>query len=70
LSEFDLDGFIGEASDHYAAKHPVTGDNPGRRVDRAFTRLKRDYEVRDRNERRTAPQTFLRESKDIWTPNG
>ncbi len=67
---FDLDGYIGEISDHYAVKHGRKSDDGVARAERAFARAARDHQVRERSQRREAPKLAIREEARIWTPNG
>ena len=66
--EFDLDEFIGQASDHYAEKHGRKQDGPVARIERAFARAAKDQQVKERIERQAKPKMPVRESGEIVLP--
>ena len=70
VTEFDLDGFIGEAADHYALKHPTPGDGAMSRMERAFKRAAHDHQARERIDRQRSPKMPIHDTKQIWTPHG
>ncbi len=60
---FDLDNFIGEVSDVFAAKHPPEGrtdQGSQGRITRAFSRAKKQNGDRDVITRRLAPKIQIK----------
>jgi hypothetical protein len=68
VSEFDLDGFIGEAVEIYAAKHGPNTDGSAARITRAFDRAKHDQQNRERIDRSNSPKMAVREASNIVLP--
>jgi len=65
---FDLDGYIGEVTDHYAVKHGRKSDDGIARAERAFARTAKDFQVRERLQRRETPSLTIREESRIIIP--